>query len=225
MPFAGADETPPGHGAATESLRTWAESFLTRPNPDLGRDGSVCPYVRPALDRGLMWVCCISGHRPDIRQLRETMYDALDIYPTLTQGHASAKSVLCAMVTLFPQVTDYRMVDDLHEEFKSSFVDQGTMLGQFYPGCAQSGLWNKEFRPLNSPVPMLVVRSMMSTDFPFLLERPEWMNAYVRKFAPQLPAHVRAAVVGRLTAQPEHEVPAYIAQPEPAGAPVPGGRS
>jgi hypothetical protein len=97
------------------------------------------------------------------------------------------------------------------------------MLGQFYPGCDQPGLWNKDFHPLDAPIPMLVVRTMMSTDFPFLLARPEWMTAYVKKFAPSLPAHVRDAVVSRLTAQPGTDVAAYEVRPE--AEPVPAGRA
>jgi hypothetical protein len=192
----------------------WAERFLTQPSSKLGRDGPVCPYVRPALQRDLLWSAYIPGRRPPLDRLRTITQDALDLYSALPTEEENPTAVLRAIVTVFPDMQDYTLIDTIHREFKSNFVDRGLMLGQFYPGCDQPGLWNKDFRPLNAPLPLLVVRTMMTTDFPFLLERPEWMNAYVRKFAPLLPAHVRSVVVGRLTARSDAEVPAYDTQPE-----------
>lgn len=189
-------------GHTVRAFKSWAESFLIQSCADLGRDGPVCPYVRPSIRRGLMWIGMSRGV-PQRELVRGIISDAHEIFPALPGQGGHAQSVLRAMVTIFPELRDYSLIDELHAEFKTVFVERGAMLGQFYPGCAQPGLWNKDFRPLDAPLPMLVVRTMMPTDFPFLLDKPEWMNSYVRKFVPLLPAHVRAAVVDRLTAQPE----------------------
>ena len=198
----------------TDIFRGWAAEFLTRPSSELGRDGPVCPYVRPSMTRDLLWIARVPGPRPRPEWLRTIMSDALEVYPQLPTGNGRSTSVLRALVTVFPDLDRYSVIDSVHLEFKTRFVERGAMLGQFYPGCDQPGLWNRDFRPLDAPLPMLIVRPMMTTDFPFLLERPEWMNAYVRKFAPSLPAHVRAVVVRRLTSQPGAEVPAYQMQSE-----------
>ncbi|WP_373283390.1 DUF6875 domain-containing protein [Nocardia concava] len=181
------------------AFRSWADSFLTRPSDDLGRDGPVCPYVKPSLRRGLLWLAQVPAVRPRPEWVRAILSDALELYPELPTGNGSSTSVLRGLIMVFPNLTDYTLIDEMHAEFKSKFVERGIMLGQFYPGCDQPGLWNKDFRPLDAPLPMLVVRSMMTTDLPFLLDRPEWTDAYVRKFAPSVPAHVRAVMVGRLT--------------------------
>lgn len=199
----------PAARSTVAAFRSWAESFLTQPSDELGRDGPVCPYVRPSMRRDLLWLAQVPAAVPRPMWVRAIIKDALEMYPQLPTGNGSSTSVLRALITVFPNLTDYSLIDEIHAEFKTEFVEQGTMLGQFYPGCDQPGLWNKDFRPLDAPMPMLVVRSMMTTDFPFLLGKPEWMNAYVRKFAPMLPAHVRAVMVGRLTARPEAYVPAY----------------
>lgn len=201
-------------GGLAGVLRDWAAEFLTLPSDELGRDGPVCPYVRPSMTRDLMWIARVAGPRPRPEWLRTIMSDALEVYPRLPTGNGSSPSVLRALVTVFPDLDGYSLIDSMHSEFKTGFVERGAMLGQFYPGCDQPGLWNKDFRPLDAPLPMLIVRSMMTTDFPFLLERPEWMNAYVRKFAPALPSHVRAVVVRRLTSRLDTDVPAYQLQPE-----------
>ncbi|OJF84685.1 hypothetical protein NS14008_25760 [Nocardia seriolae] len=191
------------------AFRSWADSFRTRPSDELGRDGAVCPYVKPSLRRDLMWLAQVPAAEPRPMWVRAIIADALEVYPQLPTGNGGSDSVLRALITVFPNLHDYTLIDEVHSEFKSKFVERGIMLGQFYPGCDQPGLWNKDFRPLDAPLPMLVVRPMMTTDFAFLVDRPEWADAYVRKFAPSLPAHVRSVMVGRLTSGTAECVPAY----------------
>ncbi|WP_373862461.1 DUF6875 domain-containing protein [Nocardia acidivorans] len=209
-----AGSTCPAARSTVAAFRSWADSFLTRPSDELGRDGPVCPYVRPSMRRDLLWLAQVPAAEPRPLWVRAIIEDALEVYSELPTGNGSSTSVLRGLITVFQNLADYSLIDEIHAEFKTKFVERGAMLGQFYPGCDQPGLWNKEFRPLDAPMPMLVVRSMMTTDFPFLLDKPEWMNAYVRKFAPGLPAHVRAVMVGRLTARPDSWVPAYEEQRE-----------
>ncbi|UFS99809.1 DUF6875 domain-containing protein [Nocardia huaxiensis] len=204
----------PAARSTVAAFRSWAESFLTQPSDELGRDGPVCPYVRPSMRRDLLWLARVPAVDPRPEWVRAIIEDALQVYPELPTGNGSSTSVLRALITVFPNLQDYSLIDEIHAEFKTKFVEQGNMLGQFYPGCDQPGLWNKDFRPLDAPMPMLVVRTMMTTDFPFLLGKPEWMNSYVRKFAPMLPAHVRQVMVGRLTSRPDTFVPAYQEQDE-----------
>ncbi|MFD0365699.1 DUF6875 domain-containing protein [Nocardia sp. GCM10030253] len=205
----------PSTKSTVDVVKTWAQDHLTVTHPELGRDGPVCPYVAPSIRRDLMWIGRVSGARPWPSFVRLVLSDAMELFPALppTEGGAA---VLRTLVTVLPDLRDYSLIDELHQELKSAFVERGIMLGQFYPGCDQPGLWNKDFRPLDAPVPMLVVRNMMATDFPFLLERPEWMSAYVKKFAPALPAHVRHLVVSRLTADSNTYVPAYESEQTPA---------
>ncbi|MEV0298178.1 DUF6875 domain-containing protein [Nocardia sp. NPDC050710] len=204
-----------------DTVRGWAHEYLTAPDPDLGRDGPVCPYVGPSVRRDLMWIGSIPGARPWPSFVRLVFDDALELFPKLPPAEGGG-AVLRTLITVFPDLRDFSLIDEIHEELKTGFVERGTMFGQFYPGCSQPGLWNKDFRPLDAPIPMLVVRTMMATDFPFLLERPEWMSSYVKKFAPALPAHVRNVVVDRLITSVRDEVPAYEIQP--GAEPVPAAR-
>ncbi|MEU8897090.1 DUF6875 domain-containing protein [Nocardia sp. NPDC048505] len=210
--------------SAVDIVRGWAQDHLTEHTPALGRDGPVCPYVGPSIRRDLMWIGRIPGARPAPAYVRRVLADALALFPDLppVEGGAAA---LRTLITALPDLREYTLIDELHAELKTAFVAQGFMLGQFYPGCDQPGLWNKDFHPLDSPIPMLVVRTMMATDFPFLLARPEWMTAYVKKYAPGLPAHVRHAVVSRLIAPPGTEIPAYVQRTESAPVAAAPGRA
>ncbi|MFD4430788.1 DUF6875 domain-containing protein [Nocardia sp. NPDC058497] len=207
LPLSTAGESSRAMQDMLDRMRTWAQDHLTQPLDEIGRDGPVCPYVAPAMKRDLIWVGRVAGAQPWPAYVRLALSDALELFPKLSPDTGGA-AVLRCMVTALPDLHDYSLIDDLHEELKSEFVERGLMLGQFYPGCSQPGLWNKDYHPLDAPIPMLVVRTMMATDFPFLLSRPEYMSAYVKKFAPALPAHVRNVVVGRLM-DTGSEVPEY----------------
>lgn len=207
-PLSTADEGSRCTQATLDGVRAWALEHLTQPLGEIGRDGPVCPYVGPAMRRDLIWVGRVSGARPWPPYVRLVIEDALELFSKLPP-ETGGSAVLRCLVTAMPDLPDYRLIDDLHAALKTRFVERGLMLGQFYPGCTEPGLWNKDYHPLDAPIPMLVVRTMMATDFPFLLSRPEWMSAYVKKFAPGVPEHVRRIVVGRLIASANTEVPAY----------------
>ncbi|WP_229740004.1 DUF6875 domain-containing protein [Nocardia rhizosphaerihabitans] len=207
-----------------DRVRTWAHDHLTQPLDAIGREGPVCPYVGPAMRRDLIWVGRVAGAQPWPAYVRLVLSDALELFPKLPPDNGGS-AVLRCLVTAMPDLHDYTLIDDLHAELKTQFVERGLMLGQFYPGCTQPGLWNKQYHPLDAPIPMLVVRTMMATDFPFLLDRPEWMSAYVKKFAPGLPAHVRNVVVGRLIASANAEVPEYHLVEEQVPQKVGAGRN
>lgn len=71
---------------------------------------------------------------------------------------------------------------------KASFVERGLMLGEFHRHVAQSGLHSREFFPLRTADPTLVIRFMVPNDLIFLeadddlLLRPRLLRAYLKKF-------------------------------------------
>ena len=81
---------------------------------------------------------------------------------------------------------------------KDAFVRQGLMVGQFHPRSEQSGLWNEDFRPLRAPIPLLAIRRMVSSDLPFLLDSASHLSAYLDRFAPGIPSHIRRLLASRV---------------------------
>lgn len=51
---------------------------------------------------------------------------------------------------------------------KPSFVEAGMMLGEFYSENESPGLYNPDFRPLRSPIPLFVYRRLVPNDLVFL---------------------------------------------------------
>jgi hypothetical protein len=93
-----------------------------------------------------------------------------------------------------------RLIDGTKELLKPVYAREGIMIGEFHPLPPQmAGLWNEDFRPLRCPLPMLAIRHMVATDFAFLKERRDFMEAYLMVHGNSVPAalaeQVRAAAL------------------------------
>ncbi|WP_067681419.1 DUF6875 domain-containing protein [Nocardia miyunensis] len=188
----------PAHAA---ELRRWTLEYLCRPHPDLGRPGPVCPYTSHAVAHRFLWAAFISGreiHRDRIRAIVDDLYELFPDLPPQNESDAKLKAVLA----VFPDLTEYGDIDFVQRDQKSRFVEQGLMLGQFYPGCTVPGLHNPDFRALDAPLPLLAIRHMVPTDFPFLNTRREWMDCYLKLFAPSIPRFIATAMSDRLVQHP-----------------------
>ncbi|MBF6327106.1 DUF6875 domain-containing protein [Nocardia transvalensis] len=187
-----------GHGESARTLVRWVDEHLMRPHRELGRTGPVCPFVRNSVVRRVFWAgLAAGGDGLTVEQMQQVVDDAVAIYRRL-RADSPSEARVSTLITVFPELTRYDLIDAVHLSRKSEVVAEGLMLGQFYPGCAVPGLWNRDFRPLDAPVPMLVLRSMMSTDFPFLAARTEWLYAYFTQVAPNLPRNLRWAIAERM---------------------------
>ncbi|WP_430332879.1 DUF6875 domain-containing protein [Rhodococcus sp. ACT016] len=187
----------------SEVLRRWVCDYLIRPHPDLGRSGPVCPFTHPSISRGLFWVGFIDGGDVDLQQMTAAVDEVFSVFPELPPVDGD-DALLKAVLLVFPDVSDYSLIEEAQREGKTKFVREGLMLGQFYPGCTTPGLRNEAFPALDAPLPILAVRNMVGSDFPFLAHRSEWVDAYLKKFAHDVPGPIRSSitelVVGEFTA-------------------------
>ncbi|WP_157181648.1 DUF6875 domain-containing protein [Nocardia testacea] len=200
----------------TSELRRWTLEYLCRPHPDLGRHGPVCPYMSHAVERRFLWAAFFEGQRIDIERIAAIVDDMYELFPAL-QPTKDPDARFKAVLVVFPDLTDYTGIETVQRDQKTRFVHDGLMLGQFYPGCTVAGLHNPAFPALDSPLPLLAVRHMVSTDFLFLDTRQEWIDIYLRIFAPAIPEFITSAMADRLVHPPavqEAEPPAA----EPVGA-------
>ncbi|MGI5216608.1 DUF6875 domain-containing protein [Nocardia sp. CA-290969] len=178
-------------------LTPWIGDHLMHSHPDLGRDGPVCPFVRQTADRHALWVASLrGGDALTTDEISAAVLDAHELYNRLRAAKADTRSL--TTVAVFPGLTHYDRIDTVHCRHKTDVVRDGLMLGQFYPGCRVPGLWNVDFHPLDAPLPMLVIRPMMTTDYPFLVARTDWLYAYFSKMAPQLPRALRWSIAERM---------------------------
>jgi hypothetical protein len=196
------DECPPIDSLALYQarIREWATTYLAAPHPELGREGPVCPFTATSINKEIFWVGCMD--RPDLTadDIERTVAGMMAGFRRLppTDG---PNALLKTILILFPTVTDYSMIDEAQRRLKEESVATGLMIGQFYPGCEAPGIRNPEFRPLQSPISLLAIRHMVSSDFPFLTTKVEWVEEYLRKFAPSIPASVRNLIAAKFDPQ------------------------
>jgi hypothetical protein len=176
----------------------WARSYLTRPHPDLGRRGAVCPYVRASLEKNLFFMAVYRGSHFDQNDVvgivsfyRQWFGELEPLDPDL----AALKTILILFPDLKPEAVE-EVVEQVQEDLKPEYVEEGLMLGEFHAGPPKkAGLWNPAFRPLYSPIPLLAIRNMVATDFPFLRSNPVLFKTYLERFSDNIPNHIRQAVI------------------------------
>jgi len=170
--------------ATLAAMAGYVTRFLTAEHADLGRSGAVCPFARQAAQAQLIRLtACASAREADIlagvAELRGELAD-LTAWPGRGIGPRHR-----AIVAVFPQLSEpggARMIERIQKRLKPSFVEGRMMIGQFFPSCPEPGLWNPAFRPLRSPVISLAMRNITIFDAPFMLDRAEYVAAFVATF-------------------------------------------
>jgi hypothetical protein len=173
----------------------WVRRFLARPHPDLGRAGPVCPFTPMALELDTIWLIEVAESAPDPLQMKETIEQCRQVFLEIEprEGPLSINKVIMVVFSGM-SADDAPWIDALQAKLKPNFVDIGLMLGEFHSKNETPGLRNEDFRPLRSPIPMLVIRHMVESDLPFLkreCDAPEVRIAYLRSYLRRLGASIR----------------------------------
>jgi hypothetical protein len=173
----------------------WARRYLSRPHADLGRDGPVCPFTEPSLQRSLFWMTVLPGRAPALEEISAVMHQYRDWFTEL-EPVSGREAELKAIVVLFPDLDPAHLsrIDAVQASLKPQFVRDGLMLGQFHERCDEPALWNADFRPLRCSVPLLAIRTMVRTDAPFLLKDAGSLSAYLHRFGRDVPVRLRETV-------------------------------
>ena len=178
---------PAGVSSALLATTRWLENFLAKPHPALGRAGAVCPFVPRALNMETIQMMEVSTQGLTQTELETLVKDCRETF--LNQFPQQGKlSVYKALLLVFSDIRNDEcdIVDQIQHTLKPFFVERGLMLGEFHQFNQSSGLHNPDFRPLQSPVPMLAIRFMTEADLPFLSRmtdspevRVEYLKAYL----------------------------------------------
>jgi amino acid adenylation domain-containing protein len=184
-----ADPAPPRESEREfELVKHWARNRLGKSHPDLGRVGAVCPFIDAAMKKDLLRVVFVRGNNFSHDSLVRLIAEIAEAFPELSPVHGP-DSTYKAVLVVFPELTDFALIDSVQDACKSAFVERGLMVGQFYPGHQRGGLHNPDFKPLDAPMAMLAVRNMVVSDYPFLRENEKWMGAYLSRFARAIPVN------------------------------------
>lgn len=175
----------------------WARQYLCRPHPELGRRGPVCPYAQASLDRGMFFLAVHRGELASPDALDQMLLVYRDWFRQLPPTGGPAAQFKTILLTLpdIPAPAGNHIVDATQARLKPRYVADGLMIGEFHSGPpAKAGLWNPDFRPLRSPLPLLAIRHMVPSDFPFLADDADLVANYLRIFGATTPQSLRDRV-------------------------------
>src|ERR1700737_1523026 len=126
----------------------WIESFIVRPNKELGREGPVCPRVRECVDRNLIKFATM-------RTKEATANEAVLKCEALSGGFYALfpncdDRTLSSLVILFPDVESNEaseFIDGGHGRLRKIFVKNGLMLGDFLRKTQDCAFSNRPLEP------------------------------------------------------------------------------
>lgn len=174
--------TPQARAALAE-LVAWVETYLMREHPELGRTGAVCPFTRQAARVDTIRLAiCTAGPDEEERTfaLIRGSFGALDAIPC-KPGMAHFRTAIIG----FPNCAGpagIAMLQRVQNAHRFHSFARRRMIGLMHADSAAAGLWNEDFRPLRSPLPILAIRHMVEHDAPFAARHPLLLLAYLAHF-------------------------------------------
>lgn len=170
------------------------------------RSAQVCPFVRDSLDANLFWLEECQAGRDDVAAIERRVTDMVEEF-VRTEPAFDPKverrpeglprpTVLKAMMVVLPNLKllvdpekGDEVMEGIHEKLKPIYMGRGLMLGQFYAGCPQEGVYNKAWLALNSPWPAFAARYMVRHDINFVGDHLPLYRHYFPEEPEQIARH------------------------------------
>jgi hypothetical protein len=170
---------------ALQAVADWTTSFVLRPSQQIGRPGTVCPFLPRSVELGTLWLAAerISDRSP------ADVVDVVSGYKRLLQDHPpiAGPDILYKVIAIvFPDLPAERaqgVFADVQQHLGvESYLDDGILFGPYYKGKAETAIYNPSFRPFESPVPFLFVRYGVLSDWKFFLDNDDWLTLWARRY-------------------------------------------
>src|SRR5262249_27053474 len=156
----------------------------------------VCPWCPPSAARGHFYLMHAKPRFCDEASVVADLYRTRDHFQQMPPDSGPD---LLLKTTLYvisfadkepgPEELRHWMIR-IHAAAKPAFLSRGLMLGEFFPDHTATGLRSDTFNPLQSPIPLFVIRSMVPLDIMFLSDRREYAQAYFARFAEDSTKHI-----------------------------------
>ena len=173
---------------ALRAVADWIKTFVANPHPDLGRTGPVCPFVPGALVRNTLWLAperVAERSVPDIVELIKGYQRLFKDAPPTDGDDATYKSFVVVFTDLSADRASEFFGDVLEQLAVPSYVKDGFVMGGFYEGNEGTAIYNASFRPFTSPVPFLLMRQAVVSDWKFFLDNEDWLSRWAGRYREQ----------------------------------------
>ena len=170
---------------ALHAVADWIKTFVVKPHKDLGRAGTVCPFVPGSLERKALWLAPKQIADRDMPEVVELVsgYKRLLLDTRPTDGDDFIYNVIVVVLTDLPADHAQGVFDDVLQHLAvPSYVEDGILFGPYYEGHEGAAIYNSSFRPFQSPVPFLFVRHGVISDWKFFLDDEDWLGLWARRY-------------------------------------------
>jgi hypothetical protein len=171
--------------SALRAIADWIRTFVVKPHKDLGRAGTVCPFVPGSLERKVLWLApeqVADRGEPDVVEIVRG-YERLFLETQPTGGDDADYKVIVVVFTDLPADRAQGVFDDVLQQLAiRSYADHGILFGPYYEGNETTAIYNSSFGPFQSPVPFMFVRPGVISDWKFFLDDDEWLNLWAGRF-------------------------------------------
>jgi hypothetical protein len=170
---------------ALQAVADWIKTFVVKSHKDLGRAGTVCPFLPGSLERKTLWLAPEQIADPDVPDVVELMsgYKGLLLDTRPTEGDDAIYKVIVVVFTNLSADRAEGVFDDVLKHLAvPSYVEDGILFGPYYEGNQGTAIYNSTFRPFQSPVPFLFVRHGVTSDWKFFLDDEEWLNLWAHRY-------------------------------------------
>jgi hypothetical protein len=186
--------------SALHGVADWIRTFVARPNKDLGRAGPVCPFVPEACERKTLWLAperIANQSLSDAVQLMNGYKRLLLRAQPIEGDDTSYKAIVVVFTDLSADRARQYMDDPQMQDLKRvSYAEDGVVLGEFHKGNEGSAIRNRSFQPFKSPVPFMLMRHAVISDWMFFLGNEDWLRLWARRFG-ESAVHALAAELRR----------------------------
>ena len=171
--------------SALRAVADWITTFVIEPHEDLGRAGPVCPFVPKALERKTLWLA--AEHTADrstddvVELISGYQRQFLDAQPT-EGDDAIYKSLVVVFPDLQPDRAGEFFGGVLQHLAVPSYEKDGFVMGGFYEGNEGTAIYNASFRPFTSPVPFLLMRLAVISDWKFFIDDEDWLDVWAHRY-------------------------------------------
>lgn len=169
---------------ALRAVADWTRRFVVQPHKDLGRAGPVCPFTPVAIQHKALWLAperSAGRSTPEVIQLIDGYKRLLLANPPRDGDGADHKSIVVVFTDL-PAAGAKNFFDGVLRQIGIPFyADDGLVMGPFYEGNDGTAIYNASFRPFTSPVPLLLMRLAVVSDWKFFLNDEKWFRLWARR--------------------------------------------
>lgn len=146
----------------------------------------MCPFLPPAWEHETLW---LAPERIADRSVSEVVqlvsdYRRLLLRAQVAEGDDASNKAIVIVFTdrSAERVNDYMNDVRILDLKRLSYAEDGVVLGEFHARNEASAIYNPRFQPFKSPVPFLLMRPAVISDWKFFLNNEDWLGILARRF-------------------------------------------